>query len=344
MDASYLDLVMARQEEAFEEAEGGGGVWVVADVVDAEIAPVTFEAAGAARTLADSLGAYVFGVLLGEGVTELAESLYQAGADAVRVADHPALKSLAVEPCVHVLACLFDEEQPEVVLFGARGLGKTLAPRLAQRLGGGLIEHVTAVTLDEATRTVEATFPVYGGEYFEIAACPEARPQVLTIKPGAFPKPYLDEFRRGEPTMLDVEPVRPAVRVVGPAEAFGPPPTPLSEASMIVAVGRQAGDLESVEQLTEMLGAQLAGDRGAWDAGLIQAEQIVDVRGVTVSPDVYVAVGIRGNTFHNAAMQEASFIVAIHPDPEAPIFEVADLCVAADPDDVLPEMLQALKE
>jgi electron transfer flavoprotein alpha subunit len=347
MDASFLDLMMAQQEEAFEEAEGGGGVWVVADLLEDQIAPVTLEAIGAARTLADSLGAYVYGVLIGQDVTSLAATLYEAGADGVRVApltdDPHGVASLAVEPYVEILAELFEEGQPEIVLFGATDVGQALAPRLAERMGGGLIEHVTAVTLDQTTRAVEGTFPIYGGEYFEIKACPEARPQFLTIEPGAFSMPFLDEYRKGEPTVIDIVAPEPAVRALGPAEGFDPPRVPLSEASVIVAVGRQAGDFETVRQLAATLGAHLAGDRGAWDAGLIESEQIVDVRGTTVSPDVYVAVGIRGDTFHDAAMDEAKFIVAIHPDPNAPIFEMADLCLEAEPEEVLPLLLAALE-
>jgi len=342
MDASFLDLLMAQQEEVSEAEGGGGGIWVVADVVGDAIAPVTLEAIGAARTLADALGAYVYGVLLGEGISDLAQTLYQAGADGVRVADHPSLARFALEPYLKVLNDLFEAEQPEVVMFGATRQGQELAPRLAQRMGGGLIEHVTAMNLDEATRTVQAAIPIYGGEYFEIVACPEARPQFLTIAPGAFPAPFIDPYRKGEPKAIEVEPAEPAVRIVGPAEGFEPPPVPLSQAPVIVAAGRQAGDFEMVKRLAAALGAQVAGDRGARDAGWIGPEQVVDVRGVTVAPQVYVAVGIRGDTFHNAAIEEAQFILAIHPDPEAPIFHVADLCLEADPREVVPALLEAL--
>jgi electron transfer flavoprotein alpha subunit len=344
MDASYLDLLMAQQEEVTEEAAGGGGVWVVADVVNGGIAPVTLEAIGAARNLADSLGAYVYGVLLGEGVADLAQTLYQAGADGVRVADHPSLARFALEPYMQVLSALFDEEQPEVVVFGATRQGQELAPRLAQRMGGGLIEHVTAVSLDESTRTVQGSIPIYGGEYFEVVACPEARPQFLTVESGAFPAPFIDAYRKGEPTMLEIEPVEAAVRMLGPAEGFEPPPVPLAQARVIVAAGRQVGDFGAVKQLAKALGGRVAGDRGARDAGWIGAEQIIDVRGVTVAPDVYVAVGIQGDTFHNAAIEEAKYILAIHPDSEAPIFQIADLCLEADPQEVLPALLEALSQ
>jgi electron transfer flavoprotein alpha subunit len=130
---------------------------------------------------------------------------------------------------------------------------------------------------------------------------------------------------------------------------------PLAQASVIVAAGRQASDgstvdgtsalaagFELVKQLAAALGAQVAGDRGAQDAGWIEPGQVVDVRGVTVAPDVYVAVGVRGDTFHNAAVEEAKFIAAIHPDPDAPIFQIADLCLEADPQEVLPALLEAL--
>jgi electron transfer flavoprotein alpha subunit len=342
MDASYLDLLMAQQEEVTEEAAGGGGVWVVADVIDGAIAPVTLEAIGAARNLADSLGAYVYGVLLGEGVIDLAQTLYQAGADGVRVADHPSLARFVLEPYLRVLSDLFDEEQPEVVVFGATRQGQELAPRLAQRMGGGLIERVAAVSLDESTRMVQGSIPIYGGEYFEVVACPEARPQFLTMEAGAFPAPFIDTYRKGEPTLLEIELVEPAVRLLGPAEDFEPPPVPLAQAPVIVAAGRQAGDFQAVKQLALALGGRVAGDRGARDAGWIGPEQIVDVRGVMVAPDVYVAVGIRGDTFHNAAIEQARFILAIHPDPDAPIFQIADLCLEADPQEVLPALLEAL--
>ncbi len=343
MEASYLDLLMAQQEEFAEEAAGGGGVWVVADVVNGALAPVTLEAMGLARLLADSLGAYVYGVLLGDGVTGLAQTLYQAGADGVRIADDPLLGRFVLEPYLKVLGDLFAQEGPEVVIFGATPQGNELAPRLAQRMNGGLIERVARATLDEATRTVQGAVPVYGGEYFELLACPEARPQFLTVMPGAFPMPFMDTHRRGEPVSLPVEPVTPRVRLLGTAVGFEPPPIPLRHAPVIVAAGRQAGDFELVRQLTVALGAQLAGDRGAYDAGWIGREQIVDVRGVTVAPQVYLAAGIRGDTFHNAAIEEARYIVAIHPDPEAPIFEVADLCVEAYPAQVLSELLAAMR-
>jgi electron transfer flavoprotein alpha subunit len=219
-----------------------------------------------------------------------------------------------------------------------------LAARLAQAFGGGLIEHVVAISLDEATRTVQASMPIYGGDYYEIVACPEARPQFLTIEPGAFPAPFLDTYRSGEPTLLEVEPVEPRVRFIGEAEGFEPPEVPLSKAPVIVAAGRQAGDIELVKQLAAALGGRVAGDRGARDAGWIEAAQVIDVRGVEVAPEVYVAVGIRGDTFHNAAIEGAKFIVAIHPDPDASIFRVADLCLEADPKDILPALLGALAE
>jgi len=343
MDASYLDLLMAQQEEVSEAEGGGGGVWVVADVVDGAVDPVTLEALGAARSLADSLGAYVYGVLLGDGVADQAQMLYQAGADGLRVAYDPSFVSPAPESQLKVLGDLFAEEQPEVVLLAASALGQELAARLAQRMGGGLIEHVTAVSLDEATRAVQGAVPIYGGEYFEILACPEARPQFLTIEPGAFPMPFMDSFRKGEPTPLEVEPREPRVRELGPAEGFEPPAVPLSQAPVVVAAGRQAGDFALVERLAAALGGRLAGDRGARDAGWIEADQVVDVRGTVVAPRVYVAVGIRGDTFHNTAIEKAGFILAIHPDPQASIFELADLCIEADPEEFLPALLEALE-
>ncbi|NLF01554.1 MAG: electron transfer flavoprotein subunit alpha/FixB family protein [Anaerolineales bacterium] len=346
MESSFLDLLLAQQPapEAGEKEPGGeGGIWVVADVHQGTLAQVTLEALGAARTLADALGAYVVAVVLGKNVAGLASTLYQAGADGVRIADHPALADYALEPYLAVLTELLTAEQPEVVMCGATPQGHELAGHLAQRMGGGLIEHVVQVTLDETTRTVQAAYPIYGGEYFDIAASPNARPQFLTVEPGAFSVPFLDPFRQGEPVLLSVEPLVGTVQNLGPVSDFTPPAIPLSQADVIVAVGRQVGDFELAQQLAAALGAQLAGDRGARDAGWVGPAQVVDIRATRTAPKVYVAVGIRGDTFHNAAIEEADFVLAIHPDPDAPIFEVADLCLEADPAEVLPALLRALQ-
>ena len=346
MDESYLDLLLAQQEQTPVAEEmvpaDRGGIWVVADRLHGSVAAVTLEALSAARDLAGALGAYVYAVLLGDGVADLSPVLYQAGADEVHIADHPALGCYALGPYAGVLFDAIKTHQPEVVIFGATTHGQELAARLAQRTGGGLIEHVTDVSLDEVTRSVLATFPVYDGAYYETAACPEDRPQFLTVEPGAFVPRFLDASRRGAPVIIDVEPAEPAARVVEVAHDFVPPPVPLSQALVIVAAGRQAGDFELVKRLAIALGGRVAGDRGARDAGWIGPEQVVDVRGMRVGPKVYVAVGVRGDTFHNAAVEEADFILAIHPDAEAPIFQIADLCLQADPAEFLPELLKAL--
>jgi len=346
MDTSYLDWMLEQEEEGSEPevGPGEGGVWVVADIDGARVASVSVEALGMARGLADALGAYVHGVLVGEGLRDLTTTLYQAGADRVWVADDPSLTRFGVEPYLEVLATLLEAAQPEVVVFGANVRGQALAPRLAQRLAGGLIEHVTAVELDESIRAVRATVPVYGGEYYNVIVCPEARPQFLTLEPGAFPAPFLDPHRTGQPEDVEVTEVQTSVRVVGPAEGFEPAAVPLALAPIVVAAGRQVGDFGLAQRLAAALGGQIAGDRGAQDAGWVSRDRVVDVRGVRIRPNVYVAVGIRGDIFHNAAVEEASFVLAIHPDADAPVFQVADMCLQADPRVVVPAILDALGE
>jgi electron transfer flavoprotein alpha subunit len=352
MDTSYLDWMLSQDQDTGPDAAvSEGGIWVIgefagsgplAGVAARQVAAVSLEALGMARDLAGALGAYVHAVLVGCDVREYAPVLYQAGADHVWLGDHPSLAEFDTAPYMAVLAAAFDSAQPEAVVFGATGQGSALAPRLAQRTGGGLIEHVIEVELDESTRTIVATIPAFGGEYYEVVACPAVRPQFLTVEPGAFPMPYLDLHRVGEPEELEIFDLPAAVRVEGPAAGFEPRPMSLSEARVVVSAGRQAGDFQLVQELATVLGAMLGGDRGARDAGWICAEQVVDVRGVRVNPEVYVAVGVRGDTFHNAAVEGAGFVAAIHPDPEAPIFSIADLCVEAEPCDVLPRLLKAL--
>jgi len=342
MDLSYLDLLMAQDEEEISDATGGGGIWVIVEHHAQAIAPVSLEALGAARSLADSIGAYVYAVLFGEDLSSLATLIYQAGADGVRIVDDAALVEFAVEPHSRILVDLLEEEKPEVVLLGATEQGNELAPRLAERLGGGLIERATGLALDDATRTVQAEYAMYGGDYFQIAACREGVPQFITIEPGALAEPFLESHRRGDATFLSVLPTSSRVQVDGPADGFALPRVPLAKAPVVVAVGRQASQPSVAQHLAEILGGAFAGDRGAFDAGWIERDQMVDVRGTEVSPELYVAVGIRGDTFHNAAMRNSRFIVAIHPEADAPIFEIADVCAVADPPDLIALVLEEL--
>ena len=349
MDFSFLDD-WAEEEAGPQIAEAGEGyrnIWVMAEVVEGALCASTLEAMGQARDLADQIGVYVYGVLLGEGVESLGQELIAYGADLVLVAEDPALGEYQPETHLQALACLVEQYRPEILLLSATALGNDLAPRLAQRLNTGLISHCVKLELDMSERLLLGTFPVLGGEMIHIAACPEARPQMATLQPGYFRAPYEDTYRSGEVQQVEVPLGEVSGRLawIDLDAQVDLPTTPLSRARIVVSAGRGLEDAEGfalAEQLADALGGVVAGSRGAFDEGWIGEGQIVGVGGQEIAPDLYVACGISGDVYHYFGLQDAKFVVAINPDQSAPIMKLANMAVVADAKHLIPALLEAL--
>jgi len=349
MDFSFLDD-FAEEEAGPQIAEAGEGyrnILVVAELADAALCPSTLEAMGQARELADQIGVYVYGVLLGQGVEALGQELIAYGADLVLVGEDPALGQYQPETYTHALACLVEQYRPEIVLLSATTLGSDLAPRLAQRLNTGLISHCVKLGLDMSERLLLGTFPVLGGEMYHTATCPDARPQMVTLKPGYFRAPFQDTYRSGDVQQVDLH-LGEAVGGLSWLDVNAEvdlPVVPLSRARVVVSAGRGLQDAEGfalAAQLAQALGGVVAGSRGAFDEGWVEQEQIVGIGGQEIAPDLYVACGISGDVYHYFGLQEAKFVVAINPDKDAPIMKLANMAVVGDAKQVIPALLQAL--
>jgi electron transfer flavoprotein alpha subunit len=297
--------------------------------------------------MADQIGVYVYGILLGEGVEALGETLIAYGADRVLVADDPALAEYQPDLYVKVMADLGGQYRPEILFLSATELGNDLAPRLAQRLNTGLISHCTKLRIDMSERLLLGTFGVLGGEVFHTVACPEARPQIATLQPGYFRVPYEDSYRSGDVKRveLDLAGLTGRLAWIDMGAAVELPPVPLRKARIVVSAGRGMGDADGfalVQKLAEALGGVVAGSRGAFDEGWIGEGQIVGVGGQLIAPDLYVACGLSGDIYHYFGLQDAKFIVAINPDENAPIMKAAHMAVVGDARQVIPAMLDAL--
>jgi len=349
MDFSFLDDWLEEETgPAIEEGgEGYRNIWALAETEGGALLPGSLAAMGQARELADQIGVYVYGLLLGEGVEPLGQELIAYGADKVLMADAPAFADYQPEVYVKVLTCLVDQYRPEILLLAATPLGNDLAPRLAQRLNTGLISQCIKLNLDMSERLLLGTFAVHGGEMFNTVACPEARPQMATLQPAHFRVPAADSYRSGEVQQVDVDlgDVGGRLTWVDLDTPFALPKLPLSEARVVVSAGRGMGDAEGfalVAELAEALGGVLAGSRGAFDEGWIGEDQIVGVGGESIAPDLYVACGLSGDIYHYFGLQDAKVVVAINPDNKAPIIKAANLAVMGDAKQVIPAMLRAL--
>ncbi len=351
MDFSFLDDY-AEEEAGPQLAQTGEGyrnIWVFAEVIDGDLHAATLEAMGQARDLADQIGVYVYGVLLGEGMEALGHELFAYGADLVLAAEEPALVDYQPETYTEAMASLVEEYRPEILLLPATPLGNDLAPRLAQRLNTGLVSHCIELGLDMSERLLLAKFPVLGGEMYHTVACPQARPQIATLEPGSFRRPYKDTHRSGDVQQVDANLAEAAGRLtwLDLNTEFELPSTPLSKAKIVVSAGRGLQDAKGfalAEQLAASLGGVVAGSRGAYDEGWIAEEQIVGVGGTEIAPDLYIACGISGDVYHYFGLQDAKFVVAINPDENAPIMKLANVAVVADAKEVIPALLEALAE
>ncbi len=320
-------------------------IWIVAETQDGALTPLTKELVYGARTSADMMGFYVKVALLGSGVGDLANDLYPVGADRVYVAEDERLAEFAVESWLMVLSDLFAAQAPEFVLFGATPLGEALAPRLAQRFGAGLITHALLLKVDDFDRCFIGRRAAYSGEYYEVMTTAGARSHFATVLPDTFGAPYPDASRYGEAETVEanLEDVAAKITTIGPVD-FSLPQPKLKTARQIVSVGRQVGDIDAAQELAHTLGAELAGARESLDENYIGESQVVGITGERVAPDLYIALGIRGDTMHTWGMKGARYVVAVHPDPEAPILKQADAAIVGDPAKVAKELAEALSK
>lgn len=317
-------------------------IWVFCEQRDGKLEPVALELLGIARQLADSVQAPVGAMLLGSGVTALAQELIASGADQVYVTDHENLAHYTTEAYAQAVTVMAKAGDPSVILFGATSIGRDLAPRLSARLHTGLTADCTKLEIDENGQLF-MTRPAFGGNLFATIICPDHRPQMSTVRPGVMTKPVPHSTRQGEVIPVDVawDESKFAVQVV--EEVLQEQSVDkIEDAQVLVSCGRGLKDLESAGNLAKNLHGTLSASRSLVDAGLVEHPRQVGQTGKTVRPALYLALGISGAIQHLAGMEDSEFIVAVNTDKNAPIFKVANLGIVADAAAVVREMNKLL--
>jgi electron transfer flavoprotein alpha subunit len=332
------------------------GVWVFIEQSGGRIADVSLELMGRARSLADQLGGEAIGLLCGHGVRALTDEVIRHGADRVLLADHPELDVYRTLPYARVAIAEARRRHPEIFLVGATPNGRDLAPRVASALRCGLTADCTDLQLgDYHARREDRTYhdllyqirPAFGGNLVATIVNPTTRPQMATVREGVFQMPVPDTARTGvvEAVTAALEPGDLALEVL--AREDRPATTRLRDAPVIVSGGAGIPDEEGFEllrQLANLLGGEVGASRAAVDAGLVGRDHQVGQTGTTVRPRLYVAAGISGAVQHRAGMDQSSKIVAINTDPAAPMFGIAHYRIVGDAREVLPMLIQAVRE
>jgi electron transfer flavoprotein alpha subunit len=281
-------------------------------------------------------------VWLGPGAEGGRARLAEFGAAKVYVADGGEMGDHVVAPAAAVLAELTARVSPAVVLLAATGEGKEIAGRLAVKAGSGVLTDV--VDLEPGDGGPVAEQSIFGGAIIVKSRVRTGTP-IVAVRPNAVapdPSPGAAEIERVAPGLSDADKAARVTERVAQERSERPE---LTEASIVVSGGRGVGGAENfalIEKLADSLGAAVGASRAATDAGWYPHQFQVGQTGKTVSPQLYLAVGISGAIQHRAGMQTSKTIMVINKDPEAPIFELADFGVVGDLFKVVPQLIDEI--
>lgn len=318
--------------------EVASGLWVYLEQEGGRLEGVALELLGKGRELAARKGMPLTGLLLGHEIADAARVAIAHGADHVLVADDPLLGAYTTDAYTNLAARIILERKPETLLLGATPNGRDLAGRLAVRLRTGLTADCTGLALEEGTGFLLGDVTGFGGGVMASIKCAHHRPQMATVRPGIFPVPLPDPMRSGAmervPVALSLEEIRTEI-----LERVRHEGVDITRARVIVAGGRGVkGDFAPLEELAGLLGGEVGASRVACDLAWIGRDRQIGQTGFVTRPKLAIVCGISGATQFTVGVKDAEYIIAINSDPEAPIFEEADLCVV---DDLFP-VLEAL--
>jgi electron transfer flavoprotein alpha subunit len=311
-------------------------VLVLVEHADGALKKVTSELITAARVLGEPAA-----VVVGKPGTAdpLVDGLKAAGAAKIYVAESDTAENYLITPAVDVLAALAESASPAAVLAASSADGKEIAGRLAARIGSGLL--VDVVGIEPGPKAIHSIF----GGAFTVEAEANGDTPVITVRAGAIDAEPADGA--GEKVTVEVpEPAENAAKVTSREPAVAGDRPELAEATIVVSGGRGVGSADNfhvVEELADSLGAAVGASRAAVDSGYYPGQFQVGQTGKTVSPQLYIALGISGAIQHRAGMQTSKTIVAVNKDEEAPIFEIADYGIVGDLFKVAPQLTEAVK-
>ncbi len=292
------------------------------------------------QNLANKLGCEVEAVIVGNDVIDLS-SIGGFGVSKVTLLKNAELVNYSSSAYAKVIAEFAQEVSANILIFGNTSMGKDLAPKVSVKINAGIA--MDAVALESVDGNIVATRPIYAGKAL-IDVKVNSENKVFTIRPNV--------FNAGESSGNTAEVVEKSIdapdlstKVIEVKKAEGK--LDVAEASIIVSGGRglkEAENFKLVEDLAEVLGAAVGASRAVVDAGWRPHAEQVGQTGKTVSPNLYVALGISGAIQHLAGMRSSKYIVAINKDADAPIFQVADYGITGDVFEVVPALIEELKK
>ncbi len=333
-------------------------IFVYIELEGGKVADVSLELLTKGRELADTLNVKLEAVVIGSNVQGLDKELARYGADTVWVADDMIFAPFRTLPHTAVMCGLIEQEQPQIVLFGATCIGRDFAPRVSSALHSGLTADCTQLEIGghkdpktgkEYTDLLYQIRPAFGGNIIATIVNPDHRPQMATVREGVMRKELAATPAAGEIKTIEwqkfVKDTDLAVKIID--RQIEERKIDIKGAGIIVAGGYGMGSKENfklLHELADVLGAEVGASRAAVDAGFTEHARQVGQTGVTVRPKLYIACGISGQIQHTAGMDQSAMVISINTDPEAPINKIADYAITGDVNEVIPKMIKYYKQ
>lgn len=330
-----------------ENEKENKGILIYAEVTrEGDLAPVVLELANTAQELAEKLGGEEVNALIIGSQFTANDSLKNNGFDKVYLIQDEKLKDYSTELYSKAAIDLINEIKPSIVLIGATTQGRDLAPRISSYLNTGLTADCTHLDINEKGM-LAATRPTFGGNLMATILCKNF-PQMASVRPKVLKKseqPIIKntQFIEIKPEIDGIDKKVELVEFIKNIQSTG---KRIDEAEIIVAGGKGLKSPEGfklLEELAKVLGGAVGASRPTVDAGWADHSIQVGQTGKTVMPKLYIACAISGAIQHVVGMSSSEKIIAINKDPKAPIFGVADIGIVGDVYEVIPELIEMLK-
>ena len=333
-------------------------VFVYCEIEEGIVSDVSLELLSKGKKLAEELNCKLEAIVIGSNLKDIENTIFPFGVDILHVADDKRLYPFTTLPHTSIVAKVFEENKPQIGLFGATSIGRDLAPRVASTLKCGLTADCTNLVIGEYTEQktnkeyknlLYQIRPAFGGNIIATIVNPDTRPQLATVREGVMKKEIVSNSYKGEIKKLDVSKyVSETDFVIDIIERqIEAKKVNIKAANIVVAGGYGVGTKEGFAklfELAEVIGGEVGASRAAVDAGLINHDHQVGQTGTTVRPKLYIACGISGAVQHRAGMDQSAQIISINNDPKAPINQIADYAIIGDVNEIIPKMIKYYKE
>lgn len=324
------------------------GVWILAEQSDGRVQRISHELLTRGRELADKRQAELTAIIFGHAIDNRdLEEFIERGADRVLAMEAPALEHFLIEPYAACMLHLIRQYHPEIIIAGATSTGRTIMPYVAIQANAGLTADCTELEIEAGTGNLLQTRPAIGGNILATIKTPKHRPQMATVRPRSTRPAPRQTGRQGRIEHLPAPSELLASRIERLGFVKDPDERNLADADTLVAVGRgvkKGENIKVVQPLLDALECGLGASREVVDRGWLSYPHQIGLSGKTVSPKLYVALGISGAIQHLAGMQTSENIVAINSDPDAQIFRVANLGIVGNLFDIVPVLAAKIRQ